>query len=47
MAVYAACVYRLDKSIGDLVDGLKKRGVFDNTLILFISDNGVFRFNNY
>jgi arylsulfatase len=40
MAVYAACVNRLDKSIGDLVDGLKKRGVFENTLILFMSDNG-------
>lgn len=40
MAVYAACVYHMDKSIGDLVDGLKKRAVLDNTLILFMSDNG-------
>ncbi|GGB83624.1 arylsulfatase [Dyadobacter sediminis] len=40
MAVYAAVIYRLDKSIGDLVNGLKKRGVFDNTVILFVSDNG-------
>jgi len=40
MAVYAACIHRLDKSIGDLVNGLKKRGVFDNTLVLFISDSG-------
>jgi len=40
MAVYAACVNRLDNSIGDLVDGLKKRGMFDKTLILFMSDNG-------
>ena len=40
MAVYAACVYRMDKSIGDLVGGLKQRGVFENTLILFMSDNG-------
>jgi arylsulfatase A-like enzyme len=40
MAVYAAVVYRMDKSIGDLVAGLKQRGVFDNTLILFLSDNG-------
>jgi arylsulfatase len=30
----------MDKSIGDLVDGLKKRAVLDNTLILFMSDNG-------
>ncbi|MEZ5387002.1 MAG: arylsulfatase [Prosthecobacter sp.] len=40
MAVYAACVYRMDQAVGDLVAGLKERGVFDNTLILFMSDNG-------
>jgi arylsulfatase len=40
MATYAATVHRMDKAIGDLVSGLKQRGVFDNTLILFMSDNG-------
>lgn len=40
MAVYAAVVAHMDQSIGDLVAGLKQRGVFDNTLILFMSDNG-------
>jgi arylsulfatase len=30
----------MDRSIGRLVDGLRQRGVFDNTLILFLSDNG-------
>jgi arylsulfatase A-like enzyme len=40
MATYAACVYRMDRSIGTLVEGLKSRGQFDNTLILFMSDNG-------
>ncbi|MEI7421980.1 MAG: arylsulfatase [Prolixibacteraceae bacterium] len=40
MAVYAAAVYHMDKSIGDLVNGLKKRGIFENTVILFMSDNG-------
>lgn len=40
MAAYAACVYRMDRSIGALVEGLKQRGVFDNTLLLFMSDNG-------
>jgi arylsulfatase A-like enzyme len=40
MATYAACVYRMDRSIGTLVDGLKQRGQFENTLILFMSDNG-------
>jgi arylsulfatase len=40
MAVYAATVARMDRAIGDLVAGLKQRGVFDQTLILFMSDNG-------
>ena len=40
MATYAACVHRMDAAIGNLVSGLKQRGVFDNTLILFMSDNG-------
>jgi arylsulfatase len=40
MAVYAAVVHRMDKAVGDLVAGLKQRGVLDNTLILFMSDNG-------
>ena len=40
MATYAACVSRMDRSVGTLVDGLKQRGEFDNTLILFMSDNG-------
>jgi arylsulfatase len=40
MAVYAATVHRMDKAIGDLVNGLKDRGVLENTLILFMSDNG-------
>ncbi|WP_134088837.1 arylsulfatase [Olivibacter sp. XZL3] len=40
MAIYAAVITHLDKSIGDLVSGLKERGVFDNTVILFVSDNG-------
>jgi len=40
MATYAAVVNHMDKAIGDLVAGLKQRGVLDNTLILFMSDNG-------
>ena len=40
MAVYAAVVHRMDKAVGDLVDGLERRGVLDDTLILFLSDNG-------
>jgi arylsulfatase len=40
MAIYAACVWRIDRSVGTLVEGLKKRGVFENTVIFFMSDNG-------
>lgn len=40
MAVYAAVVHRMDKAVGDLVAGLEARGVLEDTLILFMSDNG-------
>lgn len=40
MAIYAAMVAHLDRTIGDLVAHLKTRAVLDDTLILFLSDNG-------
>jgi arylsulfatase A-like enzyme len=40
MAIYAAVVEHMDKAVGRLVDGLRDRGVLDNTLVLFMSDNG-------
>lgn len=40
MAIYAAMVSHLDESIGRLVNELEKKGILDNTLILFFSDNG-------
>ena len=40
MATYAAMVDRMDQSIGTLIAALKRMGQFDNTLILFLSDNG-------
>jgi arylsulfatase len=40
MSVYAAMVECIDRSVGRLVTGLKDRGVLDDTLIFFLSDNG-------
>jgi arylsulfatase len=40
MAVYAAMVDRVDQNIGKLNDALKALSVDDNTLIMFLSDNG-------
>lgn len=40
MAVYAAVLAHMDRAVGDLVAGLKKQGVYENTLIMFMSDNG-------
>ncbi len=40
MAVYAAMIDRLDQNIGRVIDQLKSTGDFENTLIIFLSDNG-------
>jgi arylsulfatase len=40
MAVYAAMVDRMDQGIGRLVESLERAGELENTLILFLSDNG-------
>lgn len=40
MAVYAAQVEAMDRAIGVVVDRLRARGALDDTLILFLSDNG-------
>lgn len=39
-AMYAAQVDRMDQNVGRLVKHLKDIGEYDNTLILFLSDNG-------
>jgi arylsulfatase A-like enzyme len=39
-AMYAGQIDRLDWNVGRIVEQLKKQGVFDNTLIMFFSDNG-------
>ena len=40
MAVYAAMIERIELAMARSVDGLDRRGVLDNTLILFLNDNG-------
>jgi len=40
MEVYAAMVDCMDQGIGKIVSTLKANGQFDNTLILFLQDNG-------
>ncbi len=40
MAIHAAMVDRMDREIGRLVNQLKQINAFDNTLIMFLSDNG-------
>lgn len=40
MEVHAAMVDCVDQNIGRIINELKRRGIFDNTLIIFTSDNG-------
>ena len=40
MQVFAAMVDEMDQAIGRILRGLEKAGVDDNTLVVFLSDNG-------
>ena len=40
MAVYAAMIDRMDQGIGRVLDALEKIGAKDDTLVVFLSDNG-------
>jgi len=40
MAIYAAMVDRMDQDIGRVAADLRARGELDNTLVMFLSDNG-------
>jgi arylsulfatase A-like enzyme len=40
MSIHAAMVDRMDREIGRVVDQIRAMNAFDNTLIMFLSDNG-------
>jgi arylsulfatase A-like enzyme len=40
MATYAAMVERMDRDIGHVLQTLKELGIEDNTVVMFLSDNG-------
>jgi len=40
MEIYAAMIDQLDHYVGKVINALKKSGKYDNTMIVFLSDNG-------
>jgi arylsulfatase A-like enzyme len=40
MAVYAAMVETMDHGVGRILDKVKERGIEENTVVIFLSDNG-------
>lgn len=47
MATYAAMVEIVDDGIGQLVETVKQKGMLDNTVFIFLSDNGATREGGY
>ena len=43
---YCAMVHRLDVNVGRIVEELKKQNLYENTVIVFLSDNGGYLNNN-
>lgn len=40
MAIHAAMIHRMDLEIGSVLDQLRKMKALENTLVMFVSDNG-------
>jgi arylsulfatase len=40
MAVYAAMIEQMDRGVGNIIDAVEARGELENTVIVFLSDNG-------
>ncbi|MCP4194742.1 MAG: sulfatase-like hydrolase/transferase [Planctomycetaceae bacterium] len=40
MAIHAAMIHRMDIEIGRVFDQIKKMGQWENTMVIFLSDNG-------
>lgn len=38
--IYAAMVYKLDEGIGNITKALKASGMYNNSVIIFSTDNG-------
>ena len=39
-AIFAFCLQALDTGVGSVVDALKANGLFDNSIVVFSTDNG-------
>lgn len=46
-AAYASLIEGMDKSLGDIMTWLDQNGMADNTIIIFMSDNGGYATGNY
>lgn len=41
IADYYSLITHLDKKIGEIIETLKKQGLFENTIIVYVADNGL------
>lgn len=47
MATYAAMIEIVDSGIGELVETIRQKGMLDNTVFIFLSDNGATKEGGY